>query len=105
MPAGMMTERATARQLQRDPDPVAQHLAPETQTSLAALSARMAARSRQRRHRERLRSGKIVIPIEIGEASLGLLIDAGYLHPHVADEPKQIAKALETMLRSIQRHA
>jgi hypothetical protein len=85
---------------------VAQDVAPDTDRALAALSARMAARSRQRRYRQRQREGLVTLSVTVDEASItALLTSAGYLSPIRADDQGAIASALEHMLASIKRHA
>jgi hypothetical protein len=56
---------------------------------------REAARTRQRRRRERVRTGKIRLVVEADEIELvDRLTAAGFLHPADADDPAKVAAAL-----------
>jgi hypothetical protein len=59
---------------------------------------RSAAARRAKRYRQRLRDGKIVIPIEADEALLDLLVGLNWLQERDASDRAAIKAALKAML-------
>jgi len=58
---------------------------------------------RQRRYRERIASGRRVLPVEVNFDVLpDVLIAGGHLNPLQADDPEAVRSALQLMLARLQ---
>jgi hypothetical protein len=55
---------------------------------------------RDRRHRERLRLCRIVVPVEVCEEVLGLVLRLHWLAEHDATDREKIGAAIAAMLRA-----
>ena len=76
-----------------DVGPVSDNTHPEKTHVGPSLAA-----ERQRRWRERLRTGRMVVPIEVGTEQVDALYDASLLHGDDVENREAIAKAIQRLV-------
>ena len=64
-----------------------------------------AAAARMRRLRDRVRAGRIVLQIEVGESEVDALYDAGLLHGDDVEDRAAVAAAIERLVGMLSRYA
>jgi hypothetical protein len=65
---------------------------------------RRRAAERQRRYRERLRTGDVVVRVEVPVVVITMLLDLGWLQAEESEDRRQIGEAIARLLPDAARH-